>query len=525
MSPHSTQLGRVGIRRNGGSTSFFVIGLVILLAVLGAVAWFSLQSSAGDAKDAPLVTTAERASYEHLVLEQGEVQSSNNVEIRCLVRSRSQGSDRSTSIIEVVPEGTVAEEGDWLITFDSSALEQEHSQQRIMVNTSEALMIQAKAMYDTAVIAKTEYLEGTYNELRKTIQNEVFVAEEELKKAELSYASITRLVSRGLLTELQQEGEEFKVDAAQNTLDLSNQKLEVLDNYTKAKMLVQLESDIKSADVTFRNEKDSHQTELDKLKEIEDQIAACKVHAPQAGQVVYANVQSSRSGSEFVVENGAAVKERQIILRLPDPENMQVKAKISEARVNLVREGMPVSIRIDAFGDTALRGEVTKVNKYAEPGSWWSSSTKQYATLIRIIDPPAKIRVGLTAEVQIHVEQRDDALQLPVQTVYERSGKTFCLVAIAGEYQTREIFISSTNEKAVALDEERSQVHPGDIVVANARKHVKLFDESRFPKESESPALDEEETTVDAQGGETAAEQTERASTTASAQTTGGGAP
>ncbi len=44
---------------------------------------------------------------------------------------------------------------------------------------AEAIMIQAKALFDTAVIARDEYLEGTYNELRKTIENEIFVAEGE----------------------------------------------------------------------------------------------------------------------------------------------------------------------------------------------------------------------------------------------------------------------------------------------------------------------------------------------------------
>ena len=532
MSTQTVGFRGASVNRRGGSTMFFVLGLAILFVVVAGIVLFFLQNSGGGDGDAPLLASVERGPYEHMVLEQGEVESSNNVEIRCQVRSRNQGGDRSTSIIEVIPEGTVVAEGDWLITFDSSALEQEHSQQRIMVNTSEALMIQAKALYDTAVIAKTEYLEGTYNELRKTILNEVFLAEEELKKAELAYASIQRLVARGLLTELQQEGEKFKVDAAQNALDLAKQKLQVLGNYTKPKMLVQLESDIRSSEVTFKNEEDSHKTELDKLKEFEDQIEACKVHAPQSGQVVYANVRSSRSGSEFVVEAGAAVKERQVILRLPDPQNMQVKAKINEARVNLVRVGMPVSIRIDAFGDESLQGEVTKVNKYAEPGSWWSSSTKQYATLIRIIAPPPEIRVGLTAEVQIHVEHEGDAMQLPVQTVYERGGKTFCLVQNGEEYDTREVFINSTNQKVVAVDETRSELEVGEKVVANARKHVDLFDESRFPQESEAQGQPPEDVQEDAQDN-TVAQRTEekpdsarqqQTSIPAGGQTTSGGA-
>ena len=88
-------------------------------------------------------------------------------------------------------------------------------------------------------------------------------------------------------------------------------------------------------------------------------------------------------------------------------EGMQVKAKINESRINLVREGLPVAIRIDAFGDMELGGVVTKVNKYAEAGNWWSSSAKEYVTLVEIVDPPPQIRVGLTAEVQILVEHRD----------------------------------------------------------------------------------------------------------------------
>jgi multidrug resistance efflux pump len=470
-------------RRRGGSTLFFVIGFCVVAALIGGIVFASIKMGGKEVTEMPLMAEVTSGSYDHVVLEQGEVESSNNVEIRCEVRARTSGSGPSTSIIDVIPEGSMVKPGDWLITFDSSALEQETSAQRIMVNTSEAIMIQAKAFYDTALIAKDEYFEGTYNELRKGIQNEIFVAEENLKKAQLSYASIKRLVSRGLLTSLQLEGERFRVDASQNELELAEQKLEVLAEYTKLKMLTQLESDIKSADVKYRNEQDSYKEEVKKLKEIQDQVAKCVVVAPQAGQVVYANVQSSRSGSEFVCEPGVAVRERQVIIRLPDPSKMQVKANISESRINLVKAGMPVSIRIDAFGDVPLEGEVTKVNKYAEPGNWWSSSSKEYVTLVQIFDPPPLIRVGLTAEVQILVESRDSALQMPVQAVFERHGKTFCLVHSNDKFDTREMLINSTNEKVVSLDESASELKSGESVVMNPRKHLELFDQSKLPEE------------------------------------------
>ena len=472
-------------RRRAGAPRFFVIGLFLVAAILGALGWFFVGGERVDPTDRPLFAVVARTPYEHIVLEQGEVESSNNVEIRCEVRSRAATSTigPSTSIIDVIAEGEHVKAGDWLITFDSSTLEQEANRQKIAVNTAEAIMIQAKALFDTAKIAKDEYEKGTYFELRKAIENEVFVAEESLKKAQLSYDSIKRQVARGNLTELQLEGEQFRVQAAQNELDLANQKLVVLDDFSKPKMMTQLESDIKAAEVKYRNEQDSYKTELHDLRDIEDQIVKCKVIAPQAGQVVYANVQSSRSGSEFVCEPGVAVRERQVILRLPDPSQMQVKAMINESRINLVREGLPVSIRIDAFGDDTLVGSVTKVNRYAEPGNWWSSTSKEYVTIVSIDNPPPQIRVGLTAEVQIVIEQRDDALVIPVQTVYETNGKTFCLVESGSEFSTREIVIASTDEKVVALDEEKSELKIGENVVMNPRKFVDLFDETRFPKE------------------------------------------
>jgi len=466
---------------NGSVSLFVLIGLVIVAVGVG-VAWLALRNTGPDAASMPLLAEVTRGIYDHIVLEEGEVESSNNVEIRCLVRARSSGGGPATSIIDVVPEGTHVKAGDWLVTFDSSAIEQEMSRQRIVVNTAEATMIQAQATYDTALIAKEEYLSGTYNEQKKMIENEIFVAEENLKKAQLSYDSIKRLVSQGVLKSLQLEGEEFRVDAAKNELDLAKQKLKVLDEFTKRKMLTQLESDIKAAEVKFRNEKDSFEEEKKNLQEITDQLGKCKATAPADGQVVYANVQSSRSGSEFVVEAGGLVRENQVLIRLPDPQSMQIKAKISESRITLVHVGMPVTIRIDAFGDTTVPGEVTKVNKYAEPTSFFGPSAKEYVTLIKILTPPPELRVGLTAEVQIHIEHREDALQIPVQAIYERLGKTFCLVKNGLNWDTREIVISSTNDKVVAIDEQASEaMQAGDMVVLNPRKHIDKFDQSRFP--------------------------------------------
>ncbi len=146
------------------------------------------------------------------------------------------------------------------------------------------------------------------------------------------------------------------------------------------------------------------------------------------------------------------VREQQTIIVLPDPSQMQVKAKINESRITLVREGMAARIQVNAVqGQSDLLGQVTKVNKYAEPGSWYSSSVKEYATFIQIMNPPETIRTGMTAEVRIFVEQLEDAVQAPILAIHEVKGHHFVLVKDGAQWATKEVKIGATNDKYVTI--------------------------------------------------------------------------
>ena len=458
---------RFGSTRCGVSATSVILVLVLVAMLLGTGLWAAMKLGKSKSADAPLLAVVAEGPFDNIVLEEGAVESSNNVEIRCEVKSRNSG---GVAIMSVVPEGSRVEQGDVLVRLDSSALEQELVQQQIIRNSSKALVVQAKNTYEAALIAKKEYLLGTFKQEEQTILSEVFVAEENLRRAQLSLESGERLAAKGLVTSLQLEGDRFAVEKARNELETAKTKLTVLRDYTKPKMLKQFESDIATAEAKWKSEENSHQLELDKLKEIEEQIELCVIRAPQPGQVVYANNYSSRGNAEFVVEEGASVRERQVIIRLPDPSSMQVKAGINESRITMVKTGMPVAIRLDAIGDKELRGEVTKVNEYPEPTSWFSSQIKKYGTIIRIIDPPPQIRPGLTAEVRIQVERLEKALQIPVQAAFQRGTQVYCVVYDGDEYQLREITIQSSNDKTVVVS---SGLTAGEKVVLAVQGHLK----------------------------------------------------
>jgi RND family efflux transporter MFP subunit len=411
----------------------------------------------------------QRGLFVHVVAEKGELESSNNVEVRCGVKARKS---LGTEMLWVIDEGAEVKEGDVLARLDSSGLELDHVQQEITCSNAQALMINAQNDYDSAVIDKKEYLEGTYKqeqqELQKAIfeaQKSIFEAEEARRRSE-EYAQYSeRLAAKGYITELQLIADRFAVEKAgkdlekaQEDLKLAQTKLHVLETYTKEKQIKTKDAAIATAKAKALSEETRYKLEQENLRELEEQIELCTIKAPADGTVVYANQRSWRGGSsEFVVEPGAVVRENQVVFRLPDPAQMQVKCDVSETDIGLVEVGMRATIRMGTNDDEMMQGEVAKVNEYPEP-NWHSSAPKDYLVFVKILDPPPTLRTGLTAKVEIVVKQVPDAVQVPIQAVWLDGDKHYCFVQdnSGGWYATQVRLGAANNEMVVVqsgLDE------------------------------------------------------------------------
>jgi RND family efflux transporter MFP subunit len=460
------------MRRRAAFSIYTVLIAVPLVLAIGAVAWSMLPGiSWGEKESGPLVHEVERAEFIHDITERGEIQSASNVEIRCEVQARGTS---GTTILEVIPEGTYVQEGDVLVRLDDSALKTEETQQQISCNASEASMIQARTAYETAKISKQEYIEGKYVQDKQAIESEILIAQEDARRAEQFIGYSKMLFSKGYVTQLQLEADQFAWDKALLAKKTAETKMHVLEDFTKQKMLTQLDSDVKTTEAKLKSEDHSHKLDEEKLALIRAQIEKCVIKAPTSGQVVYANEVNRGGNNEILIQEGTVVRERQVIIRLPDPKRMQVKAKINEAKIALVATGMSASIRLDAFPDRELVGKVEKVNEYPAPTGWFSSNVKEYETLVRIENSVEGMRPGLTAEVKIRVAHLKEVLQVPVQAVLEHGDRHYCLFAKGDRWEAREVEIGATNDKQVVI---RSGLANGDRVVLGAlafRDKVKL---------------------------------------------------
>ena len=224
-----------------------------MLLVLAAVSALVIGGGAyltwgrGPAVDpqAMILNKVNQGMFRHVVTERGEIESSSNVDVICEVQSKNTA---GTAILDIVPEGTIVSAGEQLARLDASALEDELSRQEIECNTSQAAMIQAESVLATAKINRQEYLEGTFKQEEQVILGEISVAEENLRRAE-DYAKYSEtLAAKGYVTDLQLEADKFAVEKSGIDLTTAQTKLHVIREFTRTKMVGQLDADIKTAE-------------------------------------------------------------------------------------------------------------------------------------------------------------------------------------------------------------------------------------------------------------------------------------
>ncbi len=172
-------------------------------------------------------------------------------------------------------------QGDFLAQLDASAMEADRTTQQVVVNTTEALVVEARNLHETAILSQREYLEGTYIEQQQTIESEIFVAEENLNRAKEYSLFSRKLASKGYVNQLQLDADLFAVEKSAKELQAAKTKLSVLAEFTRAKTMKQLESDIVIAKAKWEAEKNSFDLELERLRDLEEQIAHCTITAPR----------------------------------------------------------------------------------------------------------------------------------------------------------------------------------------------------------------------------------------------------
>lgn len=449
------------LHRRGGWGKLLV-AVVLVAAVAGGVYGYAyLNGPKGSVPGTMLTHVVQPGDLVITVTEDGNLESANNVDIKCEVAGGS-------TILWIVKDGKLVEKGEELARLDSSQLEDQINQQKINYEKARANLVQAEKDYNVAKIAVQEYLEGTYRKELQELEKQITIALENLRSAENMLQHTQSMFRKGYVSPLQLETQQFSVERAKLDLATAQTAKEVLEKFTKVKMLQDLESKRDTAEARKNSERAAFELEESRLKRLLAQLEKTVIRAPQAGMVVYANDPTrGRMGSQSPqIEEGAMVREQQTIFRLPDLSQMQVKVTVHESKVDQIKPGMRARIRVQA---QEFQGTVSSVANQPEPTMWFSSQVKEYATYVKIDGEAKDLRPGMTAEVEILVAHLKDVLSVPVAAVVEQRGKYYCWVRKGNQVERRPLVLGASNDKFIEV---KDGLAAGDEVVLNPRAVV-----------------------------------------------------
>jgi HlyD family secretion protein len=484
--------------------------LLIVLVLLGAGIWAASPRIAAQFSD------SDEDRYSHLITEaatkgaflvtanvQGNLDSQGN----SIMSSAVEG---TTTIITIVPEGSWVDEGDVVCVLDSAMLVDMAKTQEIVVTNADAAEAQAKEQLEVARaqgasdIAAAElaltladldlekYIDGEFPKLQNELKGNVALALEEAVQSEETYEFTKRLVKKGYKNQNELEAARIQVEKTKLAVQKAEEELKVLEKYEKKRTIAELEANAeefvrvrdrakltaKAAEVqaeqAYEAARKSAELEREKLAKLLTQIENCTLIAPQSGEVVYANLpsQSRRGGGDGpAIEEGAEVRERQPIINLPDVTKMKVDSRVHESLIGYLQAGLPAKVRVDAYPDEFFKAKVATVSSVPMTGRWPNYDLREYEVIIHLtdeIEKVKKLRPGLTAQVEVLVNSRQNVLQVPVQSVIGIGGKYFAFVLKKGGPERRELKIGETNQTDIEIID---GVAESEQVVMNPRTH------------------------------------------------------
>ncbi|MHC4571770.1 MAG: efflux RND transporter periplasmic adaptor subunit [Planctomycetota bacterium] len=316
----------------------------------------------------------------------------------------------------------------------------------------------------------------------REMDNDIYMKEQQLRLAESELEWSEKLYEKEYLSRkekeshrLDKEGKDIAWQKAKTAKDLfvkyefpkqaekllsdheeANRELERIEARARSK-LTQAQARLKSSQATYLLQK----RQLEKLQK---QLKACTIKAPAPGQVVYGSSEEPWFRQDRQIEEGATIYERQKIISIPDPSEMKVQIKVHETWIDKVKVDQKANITVAAFPDETFTGNVMKKAPLAAQQWFLSQDLKVYETDVSIDGTHDSIKTGMSAKVEITIDELKDVLIVPIQAVITQEGKKVCYCLKKNRPQKREVETGSFNNNFVEI---KSGLAEGDKVMLN----------------------------------------------------------
>ncbi len=318
------------------------------------------------------------------------------------------GSD--LQVIWLIPEGTTVQEGDVVARFDTAKVVKflTDQQSQLNINLSDRVKLEADH-------------KASMNQLGTELKNAEF-------QYELSKLSVERVRFEA---EVQRKEKELQLKRDSIAVDQARLKIETQTAIN--------ESEINKVNVQIEKAR----SDVDKAGR---DLRKFTLRAPMSGLAVYE--MNWRTGRKIAISD--QIWPGMSVISLPDLSKMQTNGYVNEVDVSKVKKGQSVNIKLDAFPDRLFHGVVASVGTIGQQQDR-SSSIKTFEVVVDITETDPILKPGMTTSLEVVVQTLQQALYVPLESVFTKNGKTVVYIADGSSTREAEVTTGMSNGNFVTI--------------------------------------------------------------------------
>jgi HlyD family secretion protein len=147
--------------------------------------------------------------------------------------------------------------------------------------------------------------------------------------------------------------------------------------------------------------------------------------------------------------------------RVDNLSSLLVDVKVSEVDINRVTIGQPVNLTFDAILGKEYHGEVIEVTQAGTV----DEGVVNFTVTVELTDADALVKPGMTAGVNIVVEELQDVLLVPNRAVRLDDGERVVYVLEDGQAVRKEIRLGSSSDTMSIVAS--GDIIEGDLIILN----------------------------------------------------------
>lgn len=350
--------------------------------------------------------------------------------------------------------------------FESAETEWNTESATLLLKETDALLVTAKTMLDETFVALEGSVtngvltENNLQTLRTSVKTEQDAISNDLETVRSREQNISGAVLDIGTADVSKTKEidtaQANVDAAQNALEIARRSLESTKTEVSANAS-QSKRTVENQKIALLSAEKQHEQLIASPRPVD--VASLQANVQQklaAWKRAKANLEETiiRAPEDGLITDvpfheGETVTTAEDIITLKT-DGLHLLANVPETDILPVNVGDPVTIDFDAFptGET-LQGEVIEV----DPAETVIQGVIYYQTKVSLTGVDERVRSGMTADLEILAEEKQDTLAIPVEALQYEGEQAFVYVLENGEKIRKDIRTGLEGEENIEVVE------------------------------------------------------------------------